>query len=128
MTATVVRGARPRGAGAPEVAIERIDVSAYTLPTDAPESDGTAEWDATTMVLVEAQAGGQTGLGYTYGDVSSGAVIDSVLRDVVSGRDAMSVGGKQQIVREPDGIHLNETGSQLLSEIVTADLKQSFTY
>jgi L-alanine-DL-glutamate epimerase-like enolase superfamily enzyme len=92
MAATEARRARPRGAGAPDVAIEGIDVAAYTLPTDQPESDGTAEWDATTMVLVEAHAGGETGVGYTYGDVSSGKVVDSVLRDVVSGRDAMAVG------------------------------------
>ena len=36
---------------------ERLDVSAYTVPTDRPESDGTLEWDSTTMVLVEASAG-----------------------------------------------------------------------
>jgi L-alanine-DL-glutamate epimerase-like enolase superfamily enzyme len=88
MAATQVR----RGARAPEVAVDGIDVAAYTLPTDQPESDGTATWKATTMVLVEAHAGGKTGLGYTYGDVSSGKVIESVLRDVVSGRDAMAVG------------------------------------
>jgi hypothetical protein len=27
------------------VAIERLDVSAYTVPTDFPESDGTYSWD-----------------------------------------------------------------------------------
>ena len=36
------------------VAIERLDVSAYTVPTDLPESDGTYSWDKTTMVIVEA--------------------------------------------------------------------------
>ena len=92
MATTEARRARPRGAGAPDVAIEGIDVAANTLPTDQPESDGTAEWNATTMVLVEAHAGGETGVGYTYGDVSSAKVVDSVLRDVVSGRDAMAVG------------------------------------
>ena len=46
---TVIRGI--------EVAVERLDVSAYRIPTDAPESDGTAQWDATTIVLVEAHAG-----------------------------------------------------------------------
>jgi L-alanine-DL-glutamate epimerase-like enolase superfamily enzyme len=91
MPATELRTARGRGAGAPDVAVEGIDVTAYTVPTDAPESDGTAEWEATTMVLVEARAGGETGLGYTYADVASGTVIDSVLRDVVTGRDAMAV-------------------------------------
>ena len=36
--------------------IERLDVSVYVIPTDAPEADGTAEWSSTTMVLVRAQA------------------------------------------------------------------------
>ena len=90
MAATTVR--RTRGAGAPDVVVEGVDVAAYTVPTDAPESDGTAEWESTTLVLVEAHAGGETGLGYTYGDVASGTVVDSVLRAVVAGRDAMAVG------------------------------------
>jgi hypothetical protein len=34
--------------------IEWLDVSAYRIPTDAPEADGTYQWDSTTMVLVEA--------------------------------------------------------------------------
>ncbi len=71
--------------------IERLDVSAYTVPTDFPESDGTAEWDSTTIVLVQAHAEGKTGLGWTYGDVASAAVITSKLRDVVTGRDALRV-------------------------------------
>ena len=37
----------------------------YTIPTDRPESDGTLEWDSTTIVVVEAHADGCTGLGYT---------------------------------------------------------------
>ena len=32
--------------------IAGLRVSAYTIPTDAPESDGTLEWNATTLVLV----------------------------------------------------------------------------
>jgi len=35
-------------------------VEAYTIPTDFPESDGTFVWDSTTLVLVEATAGGGT--------------------------------------------------------------------
>jgi len=50
----------PTGKGPP---IERIDASAYTVPTDAPESDGTFRWEATTLVLVQATAGGGTGIG-----------------------------------------------------------------
>src|ERR671933_661982 len=51
--------------GKVEVPIERVDVSAYTIPTSFPESDGTLEWDSTTMVLVEITAGGTHGLGFT---------------------------------------------------------------
>ena len=34
-------------------------------PDRRPESDGTLEWDSTTVVVVEARAGGETGIGYT---------------------------------------------------------------
>jgi hypothetical protein len=43
-------------------------------------------------------------------------------------RDAMTVKGSQTIVREADGIHLNEAGSNLLAGIVLARIEQDFTY
>ena len=45
------------------VPIRKLDVSAYTVPTASPESDGTLVWNSTTLVLVEAHAGGKIGLG-----------------------------------------------------------------
>lgn len=75
------------------VAIERLDVSAYTVPTDFPESDGTITWDKTTIVIVEAAAGGVRGLGYTYADVATAQLIKELLADVVKGRDAMAIPG-----------------------------------
>src|SRR5919199_403136 len=75
---------------ATEVAVERLKVSAYTVPTDSPESDGTLEWDSTTMVLVEATGGKERGLGYTYGDVSVGKFVESKLAGEVEGADALS--------------------------------------
>src|ERR671925_1987350 len=72
------------------VAVEKVEVSAYTVPTDSPESDGTLRWDSTTMVLVEAIGGGKRGLGYTYGDVSVRKFIESKLAETVRGEDAMS--------------------------------------
>ncbi|HEV2094315.1 MAG TPA: enolase C-terminal domain-like protein, partial [Rubrobacter sp.] len=77
------------GATKTEVLVERLEVSAYTVPTDSPESDGTLEWDSTTMVLVEASGGGERGLGYTYGDVSVGRFVESKLEGLVEGADAM---------------------------------------
>ncbi|MFY9986268.1 MAG: hypothetical protein WAK31_16000 [Chthoniobacterales bacterium] len=41
------------------VKIEEFRVLAFTVPTDASESDGTLQWDKTTMVLVELRAGVQ---------------------------------------------------------------------
>lgn len=73
------------------VPVERVEVSAYTVPTDSPEADGTLRWDSTTVVLVEAAGGGERGLGYTYGDPAVARLIDSKLAGEVEGRDALSV-------------------------------------
>ena len=71
--------------------VERLDVHAVTVPTDAPEQDGTFDWDSTTIVIVEARAGGETGLGYTYGDVSTGAFVESLLEPAVRGADPLRI-------------------------------------
>jgi L-alanine-DL-glutamate epimerase-like enolase superfamily enzyme len=71
--------------------LERLEVDAYTIPTDQPESDGTLEWDSTTIVIVEAHAGGKAGLGYTYCDAAAAEVISSQLAGVVEGEDVMDV-------------------------------------
>ena len=72
------------------VAVERLDVSAYEIPTDEPESDGTLEWDSTTIVVVEAHACGETGLGYTYGPAAAGKLVEEKLAPEVEGTDAMA--------------------------------------
>jgi L-alanine-DL-glutamate epimerase-like enolase superfamily enzyme len=73
------------------VPVERLDVSAYTIPTERPESDGTLEWDSTTVVLVEVAGGGKEGVGYTYSDTSAGTLVDGRLRSLVEGADALTV-------------------------------------
>lgn len=42
-------------------------------------------------------------------------------------RAAMAVAGRQTIVRNPDGIHLNEAGAGLAAELVAARLRADFT-
>jgi L-alanine-DL-glutamate epimerase-like enolase superfamily enzyme len=69
--------------------IEDLVVSVFVIPTDAPESDGTFEWESTTMVLVETRAGGQRGLGYTYADAAAATFASSVLGPAVRGLDAL---------------------------------------
>ena len=41
----------------------KLELACFTIPTDAPESDGTLDWDSTTVVVVEAVADGRRGLG-----------------------------------------------------------------
>jgi len=72
------------------VPISRITTSVFTFPTDLPESDGTFKWDSTTLVLVEASAGGKHGLGYTYAGQAAATLIQKTLAPVVTGMDAMS--------------------------------------
>jgi L-alanine-DL-glutamate epimerase-like enolase superfamily enzyme len=73
--------------------IEKLTVSAHTIPTDFPESDGTIEWNKTTIVIVEAHAQGVSGIGYSYASASAAHVIHDLLRKVVEGRDPMDVSG-----------------------------------
>jgi len=73
-----------------EIEVGDLSLGIYTVPTDEPESDGTLEWDSLTMVVVEVEGGGETGLGYTYGDASVANFIESKLADQVRGADALS--------------------------------------
>ncbi|MGN6256477.1 MAG: enolase C-terminal domain-like protein [Solirubrobacterales bacterium] len=72
-----------------EAPVTEVRVRAFTVPTDEPESDGTLEWDSTTIVVVELEAEGECGLGYAYGDRSVAAFVDSMLRPVLQEADAM---------------------------------------
>lgn len=78
---------------ATSVPIECIEVLAYTIPTDYPEADGTYAWQATTLVVVEATAGGKRGIGYSYADTATATLIRDLLAGVVTGRDAMGIPG-----------------------------------
>ncbi|QKG22330.1 enolase C-terminal domain-like protein [Actinomadura verrucosospora] len=75
------------------IAVEDVAVHAFTVPTDGPdgaEEDGTLRWESTTMVLVEAKAGGRTGIGYTYGGLAVATLIESKLASLVEGADALA--------------------------------------
>lgn len=80
---------RPGEADAP--LIDRVETAVYTVPTDAPEGDGTLAWDETTLVLVRVGSGGTSGLGYTYGAPATAAAVDQLLAAVVRGRSAWDV-------------------------------------
>lgn len=71
--------------------IERVGAAVYTVPTDAPEGDGTLAWDSTTLVVVRVGSGDTEGLGYTYGAPATAAAVDQLLAAVVTGRSAWDV-------------------------------------
>lgn len=72
--------------------IDDVDVVAYTVPTEEPESDGTLQWDATTIVVVHVAAGHAVGIGYTYASPASAAIVHDSLAEIVTGRDPMATG------------------------------------
>jgi L-alanine-DL-glutamate epimerase-like enolase superfamily enzyme len=80
----------------PEAAIREVSTSAYRIPTDAPEADGTAQWDATTLVLAQIKAGRETGIGFTYCDAAAAGVLAGVLRDVLVGQEALDIPARWQ--------------------------------
>ncbi|HTJ44598.1 MAG TPA: enolase C-terminal domain-like protein [Kofleriaceae bacterium] len=62
------------------------------MPTlGGPESDGTAVWDATTMIVCEVHAGRARGLGYSYADAAAARVIEDLLADAITGVDAIAI-------------------------------------
>jgi L-alanine-DL-glutamate epimerase-like enolase superfamily enzyme len=71
------------------VHIAAVRTRAYTFPTEEPESDGTLSWNSTTMVYAEIDAGGRTGIGYTYADAAAATLIDGMLAETLAGCDAL---------------------------------------
>jgi L-alanine-DL-glutamate epimerase-like enolase superfamily enzyme len=73
--------------------IDTLRVSAYTVPTESPESDGTLKWDKTTLVLVEVTAADKTGIGFSYADESTAVLVKTLLAEVVTGMNPFDVSG-----------------------------------
>lgn len=71
--------------------IDELKASAYTIPTDLPESDGTMAWNSTTIVLVTVSGAGKTGMGYTYADSSVAHFIERKLKPAVLGKSSLDI-------------------------------------
>jgi L-alanine-DL-glutamate epimerase-like enolase superfamily enzyme len=74
-----------------KVPVEAVEVAAFRIPTDAPESDGTLAWDNTTLVVVEIPAGGRRGIGVTYADEATAHLIRSRLGAELIGQDVTAI-------------------------------------
>jgi L-alanine-DL-glutamate epimerase-like enolase superfamily enzyme len=74
-----------------KIPVQDLRVSTFVIPTESPESDGTFEWNRTVLVLVTTKAGGQQGIGYTYADESTAALIHHTLAKHVIGKNALDI-------------------------------------
>ncbi len=74
-----------------EALIKKTEARVYRVPTETPESDGTLSWDATVLVLARVQAGGHTGIGYTYSAKAAADVMVEHLFPLLHGRDAFDI-------------------------------------
>jgi L-alanine-DL-glutamate epimerase-like enolase superfamily enzyme len=74
-----------------ETRIASCHVSAYTIPTDYPESDGTLEWSSTTLVLVNLFAGEKKGIGFTYAPAATAMLICDMLFPEIADQDCMDI-------------------------------------
>jgi L-alanine-DL-glutamate epimerase-like enolase superfamily enzyme len=72
--------------------VEEVRASAYTVPTDLPEADGTIAWTSTTLVLVQVRCDGVVGTGWTYGSPACVPVVDGLLGPLLRGRGPLDVG------------------------------------
>jgi L-alanine-DL-glutamate epimerase-like enolase superfamily enzyme len=107
--------------------VQRLEVSVYRIPTDQPEADGTFQWEATTMVLVEAVAeSGERGLGFTYGAAAAAVLIREMLAQAVVGFPVEDVGAAwQAMVRAVRNVGRPGIASHAISAVDIAlwDLK-----
>ena len=71
------------------IPVEQVRVSAYEIPTDSLEADGSLQWHSTTLVLVEVDAGNKTGIGYTYAGESTAFLIEKKLKEIVLHQNAL---------------------------------------
>ena len=67
-------------------------ITALRIPTDQPnESDGTAVWDSTGVVIVELTAAEITGLGFAYANTAAALVAKELIEEVVLKRDPFAI-------------------------------------
>jgi|SRR5579883_370915 L-alanine-DL-glutamate epimerase-like enolase superfamily enzyme len=82
-----------------EATIRDVKVSAFTVPTETPEADGTLSWHETTLIVTEVAAADRTGLGYTYGHKSTGSVAEALAERCLKGESAFDVPGLHASMR-----------------------------
>ena len=76
-----------------EAAVDRLDVSAYTIPTDEPESDGTARMGLDDDHRRRGARARRHRARLHVRAAATATLVDELLADVVAGSDALEVDG-----------------------------------
>jgi L-alanine-DL-glutamate epimerase-like enolase superfamily enzyme len=76
-----------------DIPVATICARAFTIPTDAPEADGTYAWKDTTLIVVQLGAGGRSGLGYTYAAPATASLVQGPLADTLRGQSVCDIPG-----------------------------------
>lgn len=71
--------------------ISDVRATAYVVPTDSPEADGTYVWDSTTIVVAEVAAADRSGLGYSYTDSCVASLVHDALKPVILNCDPFDI-------------------------------------
>ncbi len=58
-----------------------------------------AEWDSTVIVVVNVEAGGMSGLGYTYGAAEAASLINATLAPTLTRKDIWDISSAHQSMR-----------------------------
>jgi L-alanine-DL-glutamate epimerase-like enolase superfamily enzyme len=74
-----------------DICVRKAEVSAYTIPTDAPEGDGTLRWDSTTLIICEIHAADEIGFGYSYGNQATAFVADYLAGKCLLSRSPLDI-------------------------------------
>ncbi|MBN8905933.1 MAG: mandelate racemase [Rhodospirillales bacterium] len=90
-----------------DLRVARLHACAFRMPTDRPEADGTLAWDHTVIVVVEAEAGGVRGLGYTYAEPAAATLVNDALASLLEGADAFDIPAAYDRMRQ----HMRNVGA-----------------
>lgn len=74
-----------------EIGIKKVVASAYKIPTQSPEADGTIKWNSTTFILVSIEAADKKGIGYSYADGVAASFINHNLSKIVEGKNPLQI-------------------------------------
>ena len=83
-----------------EPKIAETSAAAFTIPTDAPEADGTFAWDSTTLIVVEIKCESAVGLGYTYSHSTAAPLARELMKKHVEGRSPFDTNALFSAIRQ----------------------------